>query len=68
MHKVLLATAAMAGLFTLSTLGASAAPYSGLADIHRVPAQGMVTNVDYYWHHHHYHHRHWNHDHWRYWD
>ncbi len=68
MHRVLLAVVAMTGLFTLSTLGASAAPANRLAGIHAVPAYGMVTKVDYYWHHHHYHHRRWDHDHWRYWD
>jgi hypothetical protein len=66
MRKILLAAVALGGLTALSAGGASAAPSA--SGIHVVPAQPLVTNVDYYWHRHHYHHRHWDHGRWRYWD
>jgi hypothetical protein len=60
--------AAMMGLLALTPLSALAAPLGVHADLHAAPAQSMVTNVDYWWHHQHWHHRHWHHGHWRYWD
>ena len=63
MRKLLLATAAITGLFMTTALSVSAQPYNRPQgpDIRHAP-----TNVDYYWHHQHYHHRHWEHNHWRY--
>ncbi len=64
MRKLLLAAVALGGLTALTSVGASAAP---LGDHVRVaPSQASVTQVDYYYNHHHWHHRHWEHDHWRY--
>jgi hypothetical protein len=48
------------------TVGASAAPSA--AGIHLAPSQPLVTQADYWNHHHRWHHRHWNHGHWHYWD
>jgi hypothetical protein len=64
MRKMLLAAAAVGGLLGLTSLNASAAPSA--AGLHVAPQQGLVTNVDYYYNHHHYHHRHWHHGHWNY--
>jgi hypothetical protein len=64
MHKFLLTVATLGGLAALTATGASAAPSA--AGLHVDPTQPLVTNVDYYYHHHHYHHRHWEHNHWRY--
>jgi hypothetical protein len=68
MRKILLAAVAMTGLFALTSLHASAAPFSGLNGAGAMPAHGLVTNV--YWdgHHHYWHHRRWYHGHWHYWD
>ncbi len=66
MRKMLLAFAAVGGLTALTAAGASAAPLT--AGVHGVPSQPLVTQVDFYWHHHHWHHRHWDHGRWRYWD
>jgi hypothetical protein len=68
MGKVLLATVAMTSVFVLTSLNASAAPSEGFVGINAMPAHATVTNVDYYWDHHHYHHRRWDHHHWHYWD
>jgi hypothetical protein len=68
MHKILLAAAAFTGLLTLTSLNASAAPFSGMAGVHVTPANGHVTNVYYEWHHHYWHHRRWYHGCWHYWD
>lgn len=69
MRKMLLPVAALTGVLGLSALGASAAPATGLAGVQETPAHhGTITNVDYYWNHHHYHHRHWDHDRWRYYN
>ena len=62
MRRLFAATA----IGSLIAFGAAAAPTG--ASVHVAPARLSVTNVDYYWHHHHWHHRHWHHDHWRYWD
>jgi hypothetical protein len=64
MRKMLLAAAALGGLFAMTSVNASAAPYA--KGQHAVPERGMVTHVDYYHNHHRYHHRHWQHNHWRY--
>jgi hypothetical protein len=68
MRRFRLAAIALTGLFTLTTLGAAAAPSGAPAGVHPTPANGMVTNIDYWHNHHHWHHRHWNHGHWHYWD
>jgi len=36
--------------------------------LHVAPSQPLVTEVDWWWRHHHWHHRHWGHGRWRYWD
>jgi hypothetical protein len=64
MHKMLLAAAALGGLFAFTTTAALAAPSA--AGVHVAPAHGLVTHVDYYYNHRHYHHRHWSHGHWHY--
>jgi hypothetical protein len=64
MRKMLLTAAALGGLLAMTTVNASAAPFT--AGPHVAANHGLVTNVDYYYNHHHYHHRHWQHDHWRY--
>jgi hypothetical protein len=64
MRKVLLATAAITGLFMTTALSVSAQPYNRPVpgpELHHAP-----VNADYYWHHQHYQHRHWEHNHWRY--
>ena len=66
MRKILLAAVALGGLTALAASSASAAPSA--AGVHVVQSQPPVTNVDYYWHHHHWHHRHWEHNQWRYWN
>ena len=66
MRKLFLAAVALGGFTAVTMAGASAAPLG--AGVHVVPARPAVTQVDYYWHHHHYHHRHWEHNRWRYWD
>jgi hypothetical protein len=58
------AAALMCGL-AFGSAKVSAAPVSGLV---AAPDHSLITNVDYYYGHHHYHHRHWDHGHWRYWD
>ncbi len=68
MRKILLAAVATTGLFSLSTMNASAEPSHRLSDVHARPTHGLVTRVDYDWHHHHWHHRRWDHGHWRYWN
>jgi hypothetical protein len=73
MRKLILATAATAGLVAATAMGASAAPVIGsVANPESAAQQGqhpMVTNVQYeeyhHWHHH-WHHRHWEHGHWYY--
>ena len=67
MRKIMFATVALTGMLTLAASHASAAPSVGLANATAAPAHGMVTNVDYFWHHRHWHHRRWEHNHWRYW-
>lgn len=67
MHRILLVTPAMAGLFAVVALNAWAAPSSGLSGVHAVSIQDKVIEVDYYWNHYHYHHRRWHHHHWHYW-
>nr|WP_294526630.1 hypothetical protein [uncultured Rhodopila sp.] len=64
MRKMLIAAAALGGLFAMTATHASAAPSA--AALHVAPAHGLVTSVDYYYDHHHYHHRHWQHGHWHY--
>jgi len=64
MRRILLAAVALGGLTALAGTGAIAAPSA--AGVHVVPSRVLVTNVDYYYNHHHFHHRHWEHDHWRY--
>jgi hypothetical protein len=66
MKRIALALVALGGLTALTVSGAIAAP-SG-ASVHFTRPQPMVTEVDYYWHHHHWHHHHWEHHHWRYYD
>ena len=68
MRKALFATAMLMGVVTLAASNASAAPSNGLVNLASTPAHGMLTNVDYDWHHRHWHHRRWEHGHWRYWD
>jgi len=63
MRKILLASIAITGLLTLTSLHASAAPFSGLVGIHAAADRGIVTNV--WWDGHH---RRWYHGRWRYWD
>ncbi|WP_428535657.1 hypothetical protein [Rhodopila sp.] len=65
MRRMLLAAVALGGLTALTAAGASAAPT--VTEIHLASSHPAVTQVDYYWNHHHYHHRHWEHNHWRYW-
>ncbi len=64
MGKLLLAAAALGGLFALTANPASAAPSATTLNV--APAHGLVTNVDYYYNHRHYHHRQWHHGHWNY--
>lgn len=66
MYKFLLAVVAITGSFTLTALNASAALSSSSANMHA--GYGMMTNIDYGWHHRHWHHRHWHHGHWHYWN
>ncbi len=80
MRKLILATAATAGLVAATAMGASAAPVIGsVANPGSAVQQGqhqMVTNVQYdeyrheeyhHWHHwHHWHHRYWEHGRWYY--
>ena len=68
MRKVLFAAVAITGLLTLTSLHASAAPFSGFSGLHAAPAHGIVTNA--YWdgHHRYWHHRRWDHGRWHYWD
>jgi hypothetical protein len=68
MHKTLLAAVALTGLLALTSQQASAAPSIDLGRVQAVPTHGIVTNVDYEWHHHHWHHRRWHDGHWHYWD
>ena len=68
MHKILLAAAAIIGLLTLTSLHASAAPYSGMTGVPVTPANGNVTNVYYDWHHRYWHYRRWYRGCWHYWD
>jgi len=65
MRKFLLAAVALGGLSALTATAASAAPLG--TGVHVTPSQPMVTDVQYWWRHHHYHHRHWRHGGWRYW-
>ncbi len=67
MRRILLATAIMTGLLTLSARDASAAPSSGLASIHSALVSGKVTKVSYYWNRRHWRHRRWSGGRWRYW-
>ncbi|WP_428487746.1 hypothetical protein [Rhodopila sp.] len=69
MRKLLLASAALTGMFTLTALNASAAPATALIGVQAEPSHALVTNVDYYYNHHHYHHRRRDErGHWHYWD
>jgi hypothetical protein len=65
MRKLLLAAAAVGGVFALTSAPASAAPSA--AGLQVAPAHALVTNVDYYYNHRHWHHRRWAGGHWHYW-
>jgi hypothetical protein len=77
MRKLMLATAAAAGLVAVTAAGASAAPAVGpVANPMLAGQHQMATNVQYdeyhhdgyrRWHHwHHWHHRYWEHGRWYY--
>ena len=68
MGKILLAAVAIMGLLTLTSVHASAAPFSGLSGAGAVAAHNNVANV--YWdgYRHYRHHRRWYHGHWHYWN
>jgi hypothetical protein len=66
MRRMLLAAAVIGGLAALASSGASAAPTG--AGLHVAPSAPLITDVQYWYRHHHWHHRHWYHGGWRYWD
>jgi hypothetical protein len=68
MYKMPLAAVATAGLLTLTTLHASAAPFSFMTAVHVTQDNRTVTNVYYDVHHRYWHHRRWYNHCWHYWD
>jgi len=66
MRKLILTAVALTGLAGAIAPVASAAPGRHVAELGR--DRGVVTQVDYNWHHHRWHHRQWDHGHWRYYN